>query len=110
MYTRKDMFRDNAADGFGAHRRFYGEVVREAKFVVPAHILAEVTADKIAADPHMNNVRTLKWWDIRSVMCFPRGCRAEALLRERGDCLSLSAQVCLLKEAVRQAFEAREAA
>jgi hypothetical protein len=104
LYTRADMFHDNAIDGMAAHRKFYGQIVKQCKIVPTDYVLIAATPDKIAEDLHMNNVRNLVWWDRQAYGLSQRRDVAQAL-RARGDFPSIGASLCLLKEAVRQHYE-----
>jgi hypothetical protein len=100
MFTRADYLNALHEDQGKAFHRYYGEIVNTVggprAFACP--FTDEQVREALAAgDEHLNTL-PLKRWDSFAGILPPGTSRA---LKERGDYLTLSVAVCLLKEAAR---------
>lgn len=78
------------------HSDYYGNIISAAGFRAPQHL---VEMSRKSTDRFFNDV-PLAHWDAAAA-----GVRSAAIaqaFKDRGDYLTLSGQVCLLKEAVRR--------
>ena len=97
MFTRKDYI--NAKGGDAAYRRYYGEVIEAmggAKSIATPFTDEQVRTTIESGDKDLSTL-PLRTWD--NAVFYLRG--ADKALRERGDYLTLSGGVCILKEAAR---------
>lgn len=95
MKTRKEYLNNECT-----HSEYYGQFVTNSiKSLVKQQFGIQVLRDSYASDEHLNNIPLVKW-DVIAPLVTSGG-----KMKDCGDYLTLSGQVCILKEAARQLIE-----
>lgn len=101
MITRQQYLDSDAP---GKHEAYYGELVEAAGGAAAFRHRLPCSVERIRealakGDEHLNDIVPLKRWDM-AALPVPAG--AAKAMKERGDYVTLSGAVCILKEAARQ--------
>ena len=101
IYTRAQYMTDSQANGFAAHRKYFGQFVTPATIAsVVSHIGA--AALRASKDQHLNDIPLSKWDQL-----VPR-LPGSAGFAKAGDYYTTGNGVCLAKEAARQWIDSQE--
>jgi hypothetical protein len=94
MYTRKQYLNDECD-----HRDYYGQYVTDAH---KRHLTRYISESRIimSKDEHLNDIPLKEWDNLPIFAGF-----GQKKLKENGDSLTLSAVVCIYKEAARQIID-----
>ena len=102
MYTRKEYLND-CGDGGAAHRRYYSQFVDlQVRNFIEHCFGTEKLVKAFETDEHFNNIPLHKWDGLYPML---RAMVGDTNLKMVGDFWSLSAAVCIAKEAARQVVE-----
>ena len=97
---------NNKEERFSLHREYWGAYVKKFNIKAPDHLIPKCKAALQAGDRHFNSPHTqLNDWD-RLLTSTRSNSELLKALRENGEGnLTLSINICLLKEAARQQIE-----
>ena len=98
MITRKEYMDASRENGPAAHRAYYAQFVNERTI---NYVVQRIGAARLLAarDPHLNDIPLGKWDAMVSTLPMA------AKMKDAGDYYTLSACVCIAKEAARQYIE-----
>ena len=103
IYTRQQYMADSHAEGFAAHRRFFGQFVTPGTI---ARVVEFIGGDALlnSIDRHLNDIPLAKWDRITTQLPGSAG------FAKAGDYYTLANGVCLAKEAARQWIDSQKVA